>query len=316
MNGMGRSLSITLLVLSGLISLTMVAAGIARELGGADGELMLFTGALGMIVTGSAAAVIAALPGQTGEGTGELHRALREVQRALDRMTQQAALSDDARRVLNRTRERELLCRAIEEDIRSHDWAAAQVLTTELASRFGYEQDAERFRLQIELARAEGLDEEITSAVARLDQIIVQRRWDDALAEAGRITAEFPTAQRVRGIADRVTRARRQYKEELERRFLIAAQADRIDEAMELLRELDAYLTEHEAEPFREVARGVIGKARENLGASFKLACQDRQWGIALSVGEQIIAQFPGSRMAAEVSRIIEDIRDRAGASV
>jgi len=113
-----------------------------------------------------------------------------------------------------------------------------------------------------------------------------------------------------------VLTAKRQFKEELERRFLLAAQAERVEEAMEILKDLDHYLTEHEAEPFREVARGVIGKARENLGAAFKLACQDRQWEMAIALGEQIGSQFPNTRMAQEVKQMLPGLRQRAGEHV
>ena len=85
---------------------------------------------------------------------------------------------------------------------------------------------------------------------------------------------------------------------------------------MEILKDLDHYLTEKEAEPFREVARGVIGKARENLGASFKLACQDRLWELAISIGDQISQQFPNTRMAQEVQDIMPSLRQRAGEHV
>ena len=96
------------------------------------------------------------------------------------------------------------------------------------------------------------------------------------------------------------------------RRFLLAAEEDRIPEAMDMLKELDAYLTEDESGPYREVARGVIGKARDNLGAQFKLALQDRNWSRAADIGQSIIDQFPNSRMADEVRGMIDSIRARA----
>lgn len=272
----GGSIAVVLLTMAALVALTMIAIGVVesqREAGG--GEELANLGMLGLIVATSAGAVVLALLGQhrpdARSDTERIVAQLRQLQQSMDRVSQQAALSDDARRVLNRTKERELLCRAIEEDIRSQDWSAAQVLVTELSSRFGYEQDAEQFRMRIEMARAEGLDQEVNGAIQQLDRLIVQRRWDEALAAADRIAAGFPVSPRVRGLRERVATAKHQYKEELERRFLLSAQADRVDEAMEILTDLDHYLTEQEAEPFREVARGVIGKARENLGAAFKL---------------------------------------------
>ena len=75
---------------------------------------------------------------------------------------------------------------------------------------------------------------------------------------------------------------------------------------------MDGYLSEEEAEPFQEVARGVIGKARENLGVQFKLALQDKDWGRALDAGERVLAEFPNTRMAAEIRDLIEGVRTRA----
>ncbi len=308
--------SIVLLVIAALVSLAMIVLGFVGTEEGPDRELINF-GMLALVVVACAASIVlgksepAQAPPQE-HGNADVVEHLMLVQQSLDRMSQHAALSDDARRVLNRTRERELLNKAIEEDIRSQDWSAAQVLVTELASRFGYEQDAERFRMRIERARAEGLDKEINDAIKALDHLIVQRHWDEALQKADNIAAGFPVSPRVKGLRDRVVNAREQYKQEIERRFLLAAQAERVDEAMEILTELDHYLSEQEAEPFREVARGVIGKARQNLGAAFKLACQDRHWSMAVSLGQQINEQFPNSRMAQEVEGLMPQLRQRA----
>ncbi|MCA9300852.1 MAG: hypothetical protein KDA28_17400, partial [Phycisphaerales bacterium] len=86
------------------------------------------------------------------------------------------------------------------------------------------------------------------------------------------------------------------------------------DEAMELLQELDQYLTPDEGARYMEVARGVIGKARENLGVQFKLAVQDRQWRRASEVGQRIVEQFPNTRMADEIREVIDSIRAKAQA--
>lgn len=320
MKKQGGSIAIVMLTSAAIVSLIMIAIGVieSQREGGSDELANL--GMLGLIIASSAAAIVIAVLGQKPSSnkadTDRIVEQLRQVQQTMERTAQHSALSDDARRVLNRSKERELLCRAIEEDIRSRDWSAAQVLVNELAERFGYLRDAEQFRMRIEMARAEGLDNEVNEAIQKLDHLIVQRRWDEALSAADSIAAGFPVSPRVHALRGRVASAKRQYKEELERRFLLAAQAERFDEAMEILKDLDHYLTEKEAEPFREVARGVIGKARENLGASFKLACQDRQWELAISIGDQISQQFPNTRMAQEVQDIMPSLRQRAGEHV
>lgn len=230
---------------------------------------------------------------------------------AIQTMTEQAALSDDARRVLNRRREREHLRKAIEEDIASGDWDAALVLTKELAERFGYRADAEGFRSRIEAARFESVDRSVAEAVARIDTMIAERHWEQAAVEAGRITRLYPESQRTEGLRHRVESARQRYKHGLERRFLDAAENERTDDAMRLLSEMDAYFTDAEAAPYVEVARGVIGKARQNYGVQFKMAVHNRQWDRAVQVGEQILEQFPNSRMAEEIRGVIDDLRSR-----
>lgn len=252
--------------------------------------------------------------GVDGHGSDAVLAELRALCASVDRLREYQALSDDARRVLNRARERELLLRAIEEDITAEDWDAAIVLCEELAGRFGYREDAEQFRQRVENARSATRDRNVAAAIAALDGLIVQRRWDHAINQAASIQRLYPESPRINGLEQRVENARERYRHDLERRFLHAAQGDSVEEAMDLLKELDAYLTEGDAEPYRELARGVIGKARENLGASFKLAVRDRRWRDAATIGERIIAEFPNTRMAEEVRSMIDGVRERAGA--
>lgn len=232
--------------------------------------------------------------------------------RAIDGMCREQGLSEGAKRVLHRREERELLRRAIEQDISAEDWDAAMVLVKELAERFGYRADAEEFRARVERVRAQNLDRKVIEALAKLDDMIRNRQWAEAYSEAARIHRLYPDSHRVDGLRERVDEARKRYRKELERKFLLAAQRDEVDTAMGLLKELDQYLTPAEGEQFQEVARGVISKSRENLGVRFKLMVQDHQWSEAIDVGEKIIAEFPNTRMAQEVRDLLPVLRDRA----
>jgi hypothetical protein len=277
---------------------------------GEAGRMFLAMGGLGLIVTVAIAPIgfmLVSAGRRVAAGGGDT----RDLAKAVERFVEHGSLSDEARRVLYRRHDRELLRQAIQEDIAAEDWDAAMVLVKELAERFGYRSDAEEFRARIEQSRFDTVQRKVTEAIAQLDDLIMSRRWDQASTEAARIGRLYPDSPRVEGLRHRVEQARLLYKSDLERRFLLSAGENRIDDAMEMLRELDAYLTEDEAEPFREVARGVIGKARDNLGAQFKLAVQDRRWDRAAQIGEQIIDQFPNSRMAQEVRGLLDSIRAR-----
>ncbi len=221
-------------------------------------------------------------------------------------------LSETTKRIAYRREDIEAIRRAIREDIEKRNFDAAMVLITELASVYGHREESEEFRDQLNAARMTEMEGKITRSLARIDEIISRHEFDQAAREAAKLQRLFAESDRVRNISKRVTEAREQYKRDLEREFLKATERDDVDRAMQLLREMDKYLTEQEAEPFRETARGVIGKARDNLGVQFKLAIQDREWLDAVRVGEQIIRDFPNTRMSDEVRDMLDLLRERA----
>ncbi len=294
-------------VVAGLLALVLLGYGAWR-----NDVAVSAIGVLGLIVVGASAPF--SFAGRS-DPKDDMLSLLHEINHSIQRLCDQQSLSDDARRVLNRDNERQLLKAAIDQDMRQGDYEAALVLVHELAERFGYRADAEEMRTRIEAERSEQVETDLSNAVAQLDGLITQRRWDQARTEADRIGRLFPNARRSKGLMGRIDHAFGQYRLDLERRFLQAAGEERIDEAMTLLTELDAYLSVHEAEQFKEVARGVIGKARENLGAQFKLALRDHQYRKAVVVGQQIIEQFPNSRMADEVRSMLDDLLRRAAAA-
>jgi hypothetical protein len=268
---------------------------------------------IGVGVTLAVAPIALLLAWRAGGAAEGLREDVRNLTRAMDTITQESGLSEGAKRVLHRRQERELLRRAIDQDITDGDFDAAMVLVKELAERFGYRADAEEFRSRIERARAQSLDANVVESLSGLDELIRKRQWSDAYAEAARIRRLYPESHRVEGLRERVDQARGQYRTELERRFLQAAGREQIDEAMGLLKELDQYLTPTEAGPLQEVARGVVTKSRENLGVRFKLMLQDHQWSDAIDVGERIVSEFPNTKMAQEVRDLLPILHQRAG---
>lgn len=267
-------------------------------------------GLLGLVVVACTAPLCAAMlaRGRARAGAPRLDD-LAEAVRSLEA---RVAEPPEVRRIKDRHAERDALQGAIEEEIVAGRHDAAMVMLKDLAERHGLRQEAEAFRARIDEARTGTQGAEVDEALAGLDALIAEKRWELALADAARIMRLYPDSPRVERARERVEQARGAYKDDLERRFLLATREERVGEAMSLLRDLDQFLTEVEAEPYRELARGIIGKARDNLGAQFKLAVGDRRWSEAAQLGARIIEEFPNSRMAAEVRGIIDGIRERA----
>ncbi len=241
------------------------------------------------------------------------------LQQGLERSNEQLKLvadrlmiSEAAKRITCREQDRQALRQAIEEDIAKEDFDAALVLVNEMAKTYGYTVEAEESRERIQNARAASLNAHIAESMVGFEKLLEDAEWDKAHAEAAKIQRLYPDAPQVRDLPRRVKDAWQARKHDLERRLLQSASHDDVEGSMELLRELDRYLTPQEAAPFLEVARGVIGKKRQNLGVQFKLAIQDREWTQAVSVGEQIIREFPNTKMSDEVRATIDILRERA----
>jgi hypothetical protein len=103
------------------------------------------------------------------------------------------------------------------------------------------------------------------------------------------------------------------HKEE-RKRILMAAWDDAVqqgetDRSLEILRELDMYLTPNEGLALQEAAKDVFKTKLHNLGVQFAMAISNKEWDEALEVGQQIIRDFPNSRMSTEIKEKLDVLR-------
>lgn len=273
---------------------------------------LLALGVLSVIIPLSIYPVVRLLQQQramSNSGNSAMDPQAIELLRALN---EKVVLSDNAKRIIHRDRDLGALRDAIREDINAGKYDSALVMTSQLAQSYGYLEESEHYRQEIDTLRQAALDKKISSEISRIDGLLELHDWEKAAYESSRVQRLYPDSPRVAGLSRRVREAREGFKQDLERQFLEASKRDEVERAMELLKVLDKYLTPEEAAPFVEVARGVIGKKRENLYVQFKLAVQDKEWTTSVAVGEQMIREFPNSKMANEVRAMLDVLRERA----
>jgi len=292
-----------LLLLAGL---ALLALGVIRMARGED-PLIFAIGLLAVIVPAALYPIASALTstGHSSEESDPVLTTLKEINNRL-------LISDSAKRIAYRQRDQEALRRAIREDIDQRDFNAALVLVNELGKTYGLLEESEKYRDEIREHREKELDRSVEAAANRLKELVEKHEFDKAYQEAKKFQRIYHDHNHANELPKRVMQAREQYKLNLEREFLKASERDDVNRAMILLKEMDKYLSEDEAAPFAETARGVIGQARENLGVRFKLAVQDKEWLQAVATGEQIIREFPNSKMADEVRDRLDLLRERA----
>ncbi|MBL1218615.1 MAG: hypothetical protein D8M59_14115 [Planctomycetes bacterium] len=315
MQGLGRDawLVVTYFLLL-ILGLFLLLTGYRAAGANIPGEHLVILGILCVVITASLIPVGVAQirAGRAANAALKQCELLKKQIEILTQIHEHTMLSDSAKRIAYRRNEREMLRKAIEEDIAQEDWDAALVLVDDMSERFGYREEAEEFRHHIEQTRQHVVQQRIDEAISHFDTLVEKRVWSEAYAEAARLQRLFPDARRVVGLERRVRQAWEDHKHLLERRFLEVASRGESEPAMDILRELDQYLSEREAEPYREVARGVISQAKENLGLQFKMAVQDHDWQRAIQVGQRIVQEFPNTLMAREVRERIDMLRLRA----
>jgi hypothetical protein len=219
----------------------------------------------------------------------------------LEKIREIAALSDAAKQVAFRAQDLQALRAAIREDMDKGDFEAATMLANEMERRFGYAQEADRFRDQIQTTSRAAIDARVREASDHIDILLSKYEWFDANREAERIQRQFPAHPDARKLSERIQEARDSHKRELLKNWKDAIAKDDIELSVRLLKQLDQYLSPSEAEAYKETARDVFRKRLQQLQVQFALHVHDKNWGEALRIGQQITDEFPNTRTAAEV---------------
>jgi len=234
----------------------------------------------------------------------------RQAVETLKSLNDRILLSETSKRIAYRAEDLDTLRSAIKDDIKTQRFDGALALLHEMSETFGAKEEAESLLEEISKARAVEMEQKVNRAFETFEAFLVQAEWDKAASEANKIKRLYPDHLKTRDLGKRILEAKEQHKRDLERQFLQAAERDEVEKAEALLKELDKYLSPQEAEPFRETARAVFGKKKQNLGVQFKLALSDKEYAQAIRVGQQIMKEFPNSRMAEEVRGHLDRLRE------
>jgi tetratricopeptide (TPR) repeat protein len=230
----------------------------------------------------------------------------------LNTISEQQLLSDRAKSVAFREKDRDAVRRALQEEIAKQDWEAALVLVDEMERAYGYRQEADRFRQQINAAHDQFSRRQIADVVAVIDRHTRSEQWQAALREADRLRQMFPNNEQVKNLPVEIEARRQTHKKQLLDSWNEAVNRKDVDGAIEILKKLDLYLTPSEAESIQEQARTIFKQKMENLRTQFSVAVQDHNWQEAIRIGETIMIDFPNTQMAKEVREKMDALRQRA----
>ena len=237
---------------------------------------------------------------------------LQQVSVMLDLISENQLLSDRAKSVAFREKDRDALRRAIQEEMAKQDFEAAASLASEIERSFGYTQEAERFRQEIDTKRNELYRARLGELVAVIDRHTRGENWAEAHKEAERLKALYPNDPQIANLPTEIDARREQHKQRLIESLHDAVARKDTDGGIEIVNQLDMYLSPAEAEKLQDEVRAVFKAKLENLRTQFGIAHQDENHAEELRIAEIIIQDFPNTQMAKELRERISELRRRA----
>jgi Skp family chaperone for outer membrane proteins len=233
----------------------------------------------------------------------------------LESVAENTRISDAAKALAHRTQEIEALRNAIREDIRGEQWEPALNLLDEMERRFGYKQEAARIREELDEGRRSAIDLKLTEAISIIEGLFQQYDWARAQHEIDRLKHALPEDSRVLALQDRLKALQGQHKQALKAEWAEAVRRHDTDHAIDVLKELDQYLSPAEAHSLQASARDVFKEKLLQLGVQFRFAVKEKRWHDALGTGLELVRDFPNARMANEVREVLDTLRERARAA-
>jgi hypothetical protein len=237
---------------------------------------------------------------------------LQQMSIAVNTISEQQLISDRAKTVAYREKDRDALRRAIREEMGRKDYEAARALVDDMERTFGYRQEAAQFRSEIDSQQQEIVRKQVADAVQVIDRHIRGEQWEEAHREAVKLAEAFPGNEQVLRLPQEIEARRSALKKQLVDSLKAAAARHDNDGAIEILKQVDPYLTRDEAAELEDLARGVFKERLANLKTQFSAAALEHRYAEAVRLGDIIIAEYPNTRIAQEVRDMMNTLRQRA----
>jgi len=237
--------------------------------------------------------------------------ALEKIHTGLAQLNQSTRLSETAKAIASRDIDRQSLREAVFDKLQQHNFDAAYEIIAEIAKRTEYKDLSDELQTQADQYRDATEQERINQGIAHIEKLLDDYQWVRASSQIEGLIGANPDCEKAKAMRQKLLDKKEEHK-----RILLAAWDDAIkrqetDRSLEILKELDLYLTPNEALALQEAAKDVFRTKLHNLGVQFSIAVTEKRWTEALEIGEQIIIDFPNSKMSEEIRDRIEILRQK-----
>lgn len=239
--------------------------------------------------------------GENNAKLEEVTGAMEKISAELTQINHITRVSETAKSIVFRDADRQSLREAVFDKLQQQDFEAANHLIDQIGERPEYEELAEQLKAQADHYRDATDHERSDQITAHIEKLLDDCHWARASVQIEGLIATHPESERAKALRQALMDRKQDRK-----RILLAAWDDAVtcqetDRSLDILRELDFYLTPNEGLALQEAARDAFRTKLHNLGVQFAIAVAEKQWVGALEIGEQIISDFPNSKMCGEI---------------
>jgi hypothetical protein len=230
----------------------------------------------------------------------------------LTQVTQAAHLSDTAKEIVFREMEQMQLGEAALSKLHQHDFDVAAAMIEAMEQSPRYKDLGAKLRKMAEKYRTATEEGRVQQIISYIENLMDQAYWAQASMHIDNLVKTFPYSEKAKMMSSRLREHKDMRKGELLCEWDKAVMAKDTDRSLEILKELDLYLTPAEALALQESASTVFRTKLHNLGVQFSMAVTERKWADAFETGRQIVQDFPNSRMAEEIRSRLDILQEHA----
>ncbi|MDD5134922.1 MAG: hypothetical protein PHP01_05880 [Phycisphaerae bacterium] len=230
----------------------------------------------------------------------------------LEQISQDVRLSEAAKTIAYRDMDRRQLRASVMEKLHQQDFDATDAMIKDIARRDEYKQLAAELEITADKYRNATDIERVNQVANYIDKLLDQYQWTSANIQIERLIKKYPDSEKAKVMGTKLVEKKEQRKRELLSVWDQAVKKSDINRSLVILKELDLYLTPSEGLALQEAASEIFKNKLHNMGVQFSLAASEKQWPKALETGNEIIREFPNSRMADEIRSKLEILQELA----
>ena len=142
-----------------------------------------------------------------------------------------------------------------------------------------------------------------------IEKLFEDCQWAKASAQIEGLIKAYPDSEKAKAMRQRLIDSKQERKKILLAAWDDAIQSQDTDRSLQILKELDMYLSPNEGLALQEAARDVFKTKLHNLGIKFSVAVTEKRWTNALEIGQHIVSDFPNSKMAEEIREKLDVLK-------